>query len=181
MSNPEELLRGLLDQLTAMEAETRVVLAGHEAAAARVITLEQSYGKLTSLSLDQDELFREAFRAVESDLFRAAHVLAWAGFIDWLHNYLLPDNQGALATVQPKWPLASPEDLRDQADFQVIEAAKRAGVIGKTQMKALHGLLNRRNECAHPSGHFPDLNQTLGYISELLGRIEKLDAARATP
>jgi hypothetical protein len=41
-------------------------------------------------------------------------------------------------------------------------------------MKALHGLLNRRNECAHPSEYFPDLNQTLGYVSELFSRIEWL-------
>lgn len=41
-------------------------------------------------------------------------------------------------------------------------------------MKALHGLLNRRNECAHPSEYFPDLNETLGYIGELFKRIKQL-------
>ena len=46
-------------------------------------------------------------------------------------------------------------------------------------MKALHGLLNRRNECAHPSDYFPDLNETLGYLSELFQRIEYLERRRA--
>jgi len=105
----------------------------------------------------------------------ARHVKDNKGFVDYFHNYLLPAHSGALANVQPKWSMAAPEDLREQADFQVIEAAKNGGVYGKTFMKALHGLLNKRNECAHPSTYFPDLNQTLGYISELVGRIEKLN------
>jgi len=46
--------------------------------------------------------------------------------------------------------------------------------LTKSEMKALHGLLNKRNECAHPSEYFPDLNETLGYISELLNRIRKI-------
>jgi hypothetical protein len=174
MTYAQESLRGLFARLASLEAEAQTILATHEAASARVITLEQSYDRLSGLSLDQDELFREALRAVESNLFRAAHVLAWAGFIDYLHNYVLPHHEAALQSVQPKWQLAAPEDLRDQADFQVIQAAKDARVYGKTVMKALHGLLNRRNECAHPSTYFPDLNQTLGYISELFSRIEKL-------
>jgi hypothetical protein len=174
MTDRREPLRALIAGLAALDADAKVILATHEAASARVITLEQSYDRLSGLSLEQDELFREAFRAVEADLFRASHVLAWAGFIDFFHNYLLPQHTSALHGVQPKWQLSAPEELRDQADFQVIQAAKDAGVFGKTVMKALHGLLNRRNECAHPSTYFPDLNQTLGYISEPLSRIEKL-------
>jgi hypothetical protein len=38
-------------------------------------------------------------------------------------------------------------------------------------MKALHGLLNRRNECAHPSDYFPNFNETLGYLAELFQRV----------
>ena len=38
----------------------------------------------------------------------------------------------------------------------------------------LHGLLTRRNECAHPSTYLPGLNETLGYIAETLNRIEYL-------
>lgn len=174
MSAARDPLLGVLSRLGALEADAQRILATHEAATARVITLEQSYTQLSGLSLDQDEAFRESLRATESNLFRAAHVVAWAGFIDYLHNYLLPAHESAIQGVRPKWTLGAPEDLRDQADFQVIEAGKDGKVYGKTVMKALHGLLNRRNECAHPSSYFPDLNQTLGYISELFSRIEKL-------
>jgi hypothetical protein len=47
-------------------------------------------------------------------------------------------------------------------------------------MKALHGLLSRRNECAHASDYFPDLNETLGYVVELFQRIAYLQK-RAEP
>jgi hypothetical protein len=67
----------------------------------------------------------------------------------------------------------SGDDRREHAEFQVIEAGK-ASAYSKTTMKALHGLLNRRNECAHPSEYFTDLNETLGYIGELFKRITQL-------
>jgi hypothetical protein len=51
---------------------------------------------------------------------------------------------------------------------------KPIGGYNKTTMKALHGLLNKRNECAQPSGYSPDLNRTLGFIGELVDRIKKL-------
>jgi hypothetical protein len=61
--------------------------------------------------------------------------------------------------------------LRDWADYAVIDAGATAGFYGKTVMKALHGLLNRRNECAHPSDYFPNFNETLGYLAELFQRV----------
>jgi hypothetical protein len=36
------------------------------------------------------------------------------------------------------------------------------------------GLLARRHECAHPSSYTPNLNQSLGYVSELLERAGKM-------
>ena len=76
--------------------------------------------------------------------------------------------------LRPKWNLSAVEDLRDWGEFQVIEAGRDARLYSKTVMKALHGLLTRRNECAHPSDYYPDFNQTLGFISELFQRIELL-------
>lgn len=170
----ERAVRGVLQRVAVLEVEAKAVLASHEAASSRVVTLEGSYADLTGLSLDQDELFRESLRAVEEGLFRAAHVLGWAGFVDFLHEYLIPDHLAALQAVRPKWNLSAAENLREWGEFAVIEAGKAGAVYGNTTMKALHGLLNRRNECAHPSDYFPDLNETLGFIGELFKRIEAL-------
>lgn len=170
-------LRRVLRGITDLDVEARAVLGTHEASQSRVMTLEHSYVRLSGLSIQQDELFRESLRAVESKLFRAAHVLAWAGFIDFLHSYLVPSHLAVLQEKRPKWNLCTAEDLRDCGEFAVITAGKDAGVYNNTTMKALHGLLNRRNECAHPSDYFPDLNESLGYIGELFKRIEQLHKA----
>src|SRR4051794_39932735 len=82
--NDRRSLDEALSRIDGLEADARTILAKHEATPERVVTLEQSYENLDSLSIDQDDLFREALRATESGLFRATHVLAWAGFIDFL-------------------------------------------------------------------------------------------------
>lgn len=167
----EAEVAAILRGLHRLETEVREILARHEASGDRRLILENSYSRLAKLSLDADELFREALRATEQKLFRAAHVLAWAGFIDFLHNYLFDRDGGtAIMGVRPKWGLKGPEDLREWGDYQVIEAGRDAGFYNKTTMKALHGLLNKRNECAHPSDFLPDQNETLGYLSELFNR-----------
>ena len=72
------------------------------------------------------------------------------------------------------WSIASAEDLRHYSDFQVIEAGKDAKMYPAQTMRMMHGWLGSRNECAHPSDYFPDLNMTLGYISELVDRVKRL-------
>jgi hypothetical protein len=170
----ERIVRGVLARLADLETDAKTILATHEAAASRIITLEDSYAKLDDLSIAQDELFRESLRAVQNELYRAAHVLAWAGFIDFLHNLLVDEHLTALETARPNWTINAAEDLREYSDFQVVEAGKASGVYGNTMMRTLHGFLGQRNECAHPSGYFPDLNSTLGYVSELVSRIRRL-------
>jgi hypothetical protein len=39
----------------------------------------------------------------------------------------------------------------------VIETGRVVKAYNKTTMKALHGLLNTRNECAHPSDFYPGI------------------------
>ena len=173
MSQPDAV-RDLLDRIGKLDHDANAILSTHEAASARVVTLEKSYADLGALSLDQDELFRESLRAVEAGLFRAAHVLAWAGFVDFLHDLLIPAYLTALQAERESWKLTTREDLREHSEFQVIEAAKVVGAYNRTMMKALHGLLNKRNECAHPTGFYPDLNESLGYIGELFKRIKSL-------
>jgi hypothetical protein len=167
-------VRDVLARIFDLEADAKAILATHEAATARIITLEASYDELDGLTLAQDEMFRESLRAVESELFRAAHVLAWAGFIDFLHNLLVDKHLAALQTARPKWSILVAEDLREWSDHAVIEAGKAAGAYNNSMKTTLHGFLARRNECAHPSGYFPDLNSTLGYVSDLIDRYKRL-------
>lgn len=170
-------LKALLAKAKNFEQEAHAILAKHEgSSSSRVIILEDSYKRLTALSLKQDELFRQALRCIEHELYRAAHVLAWAGFMDFLEEKLESDGLVKLRAARPAWRnTASMEEIREyHAESQLIDVAHVVGLCTKNQTKALQGLLNKRNECAHPSYFFPNLNDTLGYISELLTRIDTL-------
>ena len=151
------------------------ILSTHEASSSRSITVEQTYTALKGLSIKQDDLFQQAMRCFKFNLYRPAHVMAWAGFMDFIIEKLGEDGYKQLNSVRPKWNIKDAEDLRDVgSDFQVIETLQLVGISGKTVEKALKALLNKRNECAHPSDYYPGLNETLGYISEIIVRMANL-------
>ena len=168
----------VLERIAIFRKASSAILARVETSPSRIITVEESYNRIAGLSIKQDDLFRQALRCVENELFRAAHVMAWAAFIDFLHNKLAEDGFVKLKMARPNWKLTTPEDLREQSDFQLIDAAKDTGFLRRTEQKAMQGLLNRRNECAHPEDFYPGLNESLGYLSELVGRIETLKARK---
>lgn len=171
-----EILQDLLSRVRSFEREAHLVLSRHEATVSRVITLEDTYRTLTGLSLHQDELFREALKCVENQLFRAAHVMAWAGFMDYLEEKMVSNYLAKINAVRPKWSITSVDDLREQApERELIKVCREIKLFSKNEEKAFVGLLNRRNECAHPSSYSPTLNVTLGFISELLSRIDMLE------
>jgi len=170
-----EILQELLSRVHAFENEAHLVLARHEAAVSRVITLEDTYRTLTGLSLRQDELLREALKCVGNQLFKAAHVMAWAGFMDYLEEKMMSRYLADIKAARPKWSISSLEDLREQAtEHQLIQVCRQVRFLSRSEEKAFLGLLNKRNECAHPSNYNPRLNETLGFISELLSRINTL-------
>lgn len=162
-------------KVQAFEKDAHVILGKHETSTSRIVLLGQTYKKLGGLSLQQDELFRQALRCVENGLFRAAHVMAWAGFMDFIEEKVASDGFIKLKKVRPKWNFSSVEDLRENyPEFQLIDACHAVGLCTKNEKNTLHGLLSKRNECAHPSNYYPGLNESLGYISELLRRIHEL-------
>lgn len=152
-------------------------LAKRERSAHRVITLEESFAKLAGLSLRQHALMNEALKCIEHALYRPAHVAAWTAFVDYLHEWTMDRTRiSKLRAARPKWNLTVKADLGLQTDFALIEALKAAGLVSNGLMKALHGLLNKRNECAHPDEYDPSVNDTLGYVDELMKRIAQLQA-----
>jgi hypothetical protein len=77
------MIEQFLSRVNNFRNEARLILARHETSPERIITISASYERLSALSLKQDELFRQSLRCIESSLFRAAHVLYWAGFMDF--------------------------------------------------------------------------------------------------
>ena len=174
-----EILAKLVARARAFEKEAHGILAIHEAAPSRVILLEDTYHQLSHLSIRQDDLLRQALRCIENELFRAAHVMAWAGFVDFLEEKLASDGLKKVRQKRPNWDVKSVEELRESVpEYQLIEVSRDVGLCTRIQTKALLGLLNMRNECAHLSDYYPDLNDTFGYVSELLKRIGMLQPKR---
>ncbi|MFI5399229.1 MAG: hypothetical protein ACHQ9S_27175 [Candidatus Binatia bacterium] len=164
-----------LQRADAFRKEAHAILATHEAARSRVFVLEDSYKTLTGLSLRQDDLLRQALRCAETSLFRAAHVMAWAGLMDFLEEKLESDSLVKLRKARPKWQGADISEMAESIpERQLVDVTVDVGLCTKNDAKALVGLLNKRNECAHPTAYYPQLNETVGYISEVLQRIKVL-------
>jgi len=164
------------------EAEVHQIFGLHESSRSRVVQLDESYKRLEQLSIKQDELMRQGLRCVEQGLFRAAHVMAWAAFMDFYEEVLARDGLIALRAARPSWNHAATiEELREyQAEYALLELAQPLHLALKNEMRALLALLNKRNQCAHPSSFTPDLNGALGYVSEVLHYIDLLEGKSPT-
>lgn len=162
--------------LQAFRGEVLGILVLRDDTASRVLSLEQTRRQLRGLSLDQEELFDQACNCIRAGVYRAAFVMAWAAFIDFLERKLASDGLKKVKSVRPGWSKhQSIEELREAVtEHALIEAARDAGLITKSEMKSLLGLLAKRNECAHPSGYNPGMNEAIGYVAELLSRIDRL-------
>lgn len=169
-------ISALLAGVREFERQAHALLAVHESVSkSRVVVLDQTYQALGVLNLRQDDLMKQALRCAESGLYRAAHVMAWAAFMDFLEEKYQSDGLVKLRAARTSWRGKNIEEMREYVnEFQLVEASQDLGLCRKNEVKALLGLLNKRNECAHPSNYYPQLNDTLGYISEVLQRITTL-------
>lgn len=172
-----DLLGQVTSQINEFESTAHEILSHYETATkSRVISLDASRLELHSLSVRQHELLVEALECVERGLYRAAHVSGWQAFIDFLGEKLSSDGFGKVAQARPKWPVfQSVEELHEYTnEYEQIVVAKEIRVLSKAEARILHGMLSKRNECAHPGSYRPDLNESLGYISEIINRISVL-------
>lgn len=163
-------------RVAAFEKSAHDIFGRHESSASRVVLLDASYTRLQQLNIRQDELMRQALRCVEEELYRAAHVMAWSAFMDFYEEILASDGLVALRRERPKWKhVSSIEELREyESEFALLELAQPLSLASKNEMKDLQSRLNKRNQCAHPSSYTPDLNTTLGYVTEILQHMKLL-------
>ena len=169
------MLENIFHRMNLFLNEAHKILSIHEAAPSRTVLLDETYQKLQGLSLEQDELLRQALRCVESKLYRASHILAWTALIDVIERILASDGFRKLNLERKKWNISSLDELRENiSEFQIIEVCKNLGLANKSEMRILQGFLSKRNLCAHPSNFFPDYNQTLGYMADILNVIRNI-------
>lgn len=169
----------VIEGVGVFQAEAHALLEGFEDAhQARVFKLGDILQQLSSLNLRQEELFRQALRCAQSEIYLAAHVMAWAALMDLYEEKLGSDGLVKVHQEYPKWAsFGSLEDLRENIkEYQLIEAGKKVKLLSHSQMKSLHGHLHTRNQAAHPTGFDPGINETLGYIAALLKLAAVLEA-----
>lgn len=175
---PPRTPREVADWAATAQAELSKLLAKRETSTHRVMTLTESYEKLTRLNLKQDKLLREALQCAEHALYRSAHVASFAALMDFVHEWIAA-NPARLALIQsnyPTWGITQASDFREQKDHTLFDVLRKQGLITNSMAKALQGLLAKRNECAHPEDYEPSINDTLGYLDEMMKRIATLEA-----
>jgi sugar-specific transcriptional regulator TrmB len=173
----KEFFFSIRENVKQFESESHELFSKYESSPSRIIFVDQSRKQLKNLSLQQVELFEDSLLCIEQKFYRAAIVMAWAGFIDFLENKISSDGLVKIKQVRPMWvKYNSIEEIRENVatEHEIIKVAKEIGLISKAEMKRLHGELSRRNECAHPSPYRPDLNESLGYVAGLINLIEKI-------
>jgi hypothetical protein len=166
-------LRDVIDRVEALRQDHVRIASEAQSSRSRAASVEVTLRNIQALSGRQAELLKEAALAASYGLYRPAHVAGFAALVDGLHQRVDRLGQlGGVAAVRPKWKLGSVDDLQEYSDFQVGDACKEAGVITRNQAKSFHGLLHRRNQCAHPTGYSPSLDETLGFLTESLNLID---------
>lgn len=130
----------------------------------------------TSIDLAKSELMSQAYKCVEHELFLPAHVMAWAAFMEFLFEKLEADKLFALRRVRKGWKGDTILEMAERIQERLfVETLEELGFCTKNQQERFVSLLDRRNDCAHPtSRHRPDLKETEGYISELINRAKPL-------
>jgi hypothetical protein len=106
-------VKELIATVQEFERQAHALLAVHESVSrSRVVVLDQTYQSLSALNLRQDDLMKQALRCVEGGLFRAAHVMAWAAFMDFLEEKYQSDGLVKLRTARPAWKGKNIEEMR---------------------------------------------------------------------
>lgn len=163
--------------VTNFEKDAHRLFSKYEKSRSRIISLEESKRQLSNLSIDQENLLKDAIFCVESGIFRPAIVMAWAAFIDFYEQKISSDGLIKVYAARNAWSkFKTIEELRENiVEHQLIEVGKDLGILTKHEVSVLKGDLTKRNNCAHPNEFIPNMNETIGYLSEMMSYIERLD------
>ncbi len=171
-------LEEIVDRIGLLKRDIDSLVGRHESSPVRVFELQETIRNLKKLTLKQQTMLDEAVTCLQHETYRGAHVLSWAAMADYLETWLVSDKK-KLADLYPDWNTETLEKLRESSnEFKIISALRKCDCIGKDEEQVLQGLLKRRNLCAHPTDYKPDLNMSVGYLSELKHWFETFEKRR---
>ncbi|MCW2800501.1 MAG: hypothetical protein JWQ70_1973 [Aeromicrobium sp.] len=154
--------------------------AGLQHSAAKAVSSDESSPRrsrydilreVAALSEVSSAEFSTAHLALEYKLMRPAHVAAWNGYVALALMRMANDDFHALRRIRPKWDVTSIEDVAMRTPGRtLIDLLVELRIVGADQEFALAALLQRRNDCAHPTSFEPTIEQTADYLDDILDR-----------
>ena len=98
--------------------------------------------------------------------------MSWAGLLYMIAEKLVNSYRKELASNYPKWKITSTRDLlEDVPEDQVLQAAKKVGLISNQKLNIYRGWLATRTQCAHPTLFQPSRNVALGFVDAVVAEI----------
>jgi hypothetical protein len=164
--------------------EVESYLSGSDPSAVMVdamIAEALAYLKKTVAKLSDDnqrKFMAEAISCLAVDAPRATIVMAWAGAIDHLFDFILryklTDFNAALARRRDKYAqvtISTKDDFEDLKESVFIEVARSANVITNDVRKVLDEKLGIRNTCSHPSTVEIHRSKVVNFIEDLIDNV----------
>jgi hypothetical protein len=146
-----------------------LALARHEAAASRVVLLEDLAKSLSGAPVDVQDYFSEAVRCIENELYRSSVVMAWAGFFHLFTEALYAKHEADIRLKRPNWKFADLVELKEEnSESQLLIVAKDVKFISNSKRRIYDGQLSTRNQCAHPTLYRPSLNEAIGFTDNMI-------------
>ena len=127
---------------------------------------------------NQRKFMAEAISCLAVDAPRATIVMAWAGAMDHLYDFILghklADFNAALARRTDRYArvtIATKDDFAELKESVFIEVARSAGVVTNDVRKVLDEKLGIRNTCAHPSTVEVHRSKVVNFIEDLVDNV----------
>lgn len=127
---------------------------------------------------NQRKFMAEAVSCLAVDAPRATIVMAWAGTVDHLYDFILKHKlaefNAALARRTDRYArltVTTKDDFADLKESVFIEVARSAGVITNDVRKLLDEKLGIRNTCAHPSTVEVHRSKVVSVIEDLVDNV----------
>ncbi|MRJ77557.1 hypothetical protein GEV29_13510 [Aeromicrobium sp. SMF47] len=111
----------------------------------------------------------EALECLSHELHRPAHVSVWNAFAATALTILAADEFGAVRAVRPSWKGTTVEDLSMHTSGELLlEMLSQLGLVDLAEVDDLGILLQRRDDCAHPTFYTPTSEETVVYVAEVV-------------
>lgn len=127
---------------------------------------------------NQRKFMAEAISCLAVDAPRATIVMAWAGTMDHLYDFILrhklADFKAALARRTDRYArvtISTKDDFSEIKEAVFIEVARSGGVVTNDVRKLLDEKLGIRNTCAHPSTVEVHRTKVVNFIEEVVDNV----------